>query len=64
MNKDCEICRNLTSTCNLHKPKETPEERLQRRSTFIAFATRHLDTPEIRKEAGEMWDRVNPINGN
>lgn len=38
--------------------KLTQEQEL-RKATFIARATRHFDTPEIRKEASEMWDKHN-----
>lgn len=41
--------------------KETQQERAQRKAIFIARATKHFDTPKIRKEASEMFDKANPI---
>jgi hypothetical protein len=31
----------------------------ERKSLFIARATAHFDTPEIRKQAGEKWEEAN-----
>lgn len=39
---------------------ETQKERELRKSTFIARATSHFDTPEIRKEASDMFEDANP----
>jgi hypothetical protein len=55
----CEYCDNLKTNCNLHKLPETLEERKQRKSLFISKATAHFDTPAIRKEAEEMWEKAN-----
>ena len=38
---------------------ETPEEREQRKAIYIARATSHFDTPEIRKEAEDKWNEAN-----
>ncbi len=56
---NCEICENLQGLCNLHKPKETAEERQMRKATWMARATAHFDTPEIRKEAEDRWEEAN-----
>lgn len=34
----------------------------ERRALYIAKATAQFDTPRIRKEAGEKWDRENIIS--
>lgn len=34
--------------------------REERKAIFIAKATTHFDTPEIRKEAEEMFEKANP----
>ena len=39
--------------------KETKKERLERKAIWIARATAHYDTPEIRKEASDMFDEAN-----
>lgn len=36
----------------------TEDEKL-RKATYIARATRHFDTPQIRREASRAWDEVN-----
>lgn len=38
---------------------ETTEQRAQRKAAWIARATSHFDTPEIRKEAAEQWEAAN-----
>lgn len=39
---------------------ETKEEREQRKAIFIQRATALYDTPQIRKEAEEMFEKMNP----
>lgn len=39
--------------------KETKEKRAERKSIWIARATAHFDAPEIRKEAGEKFEKAN-----
>lgn len=55
----CKIYTNQKGLCNLHKPKETKEEREQRKQIFIQKATSHLDSPELRKEAEELFEKQN-----
>ena len=55
----CEICTNQKGLCNLHKPPETPEERKQRKQQFISRATAHFDSPELRLEAEELFEKQN-----
>lgn len=55
----CELCKNLSGLCNLHKPKETEGERRARKALYIARCTAHFDTPQIRKEASVAWDKAN-----
>lgn len=38
---------------------ETQEERELRKSTYIAKATAHFDSPQIRKEASDKWEKSN-----
>lgn len=38
---------------------ETTEEREIRKSVWLQKATTHFDTPEIRKEAEEMFEKAN-----
>mgnify|MGYP007044012481 CR=1 FL=1 len=41
--------------------KENKQQQKNHKAIFIARATRHFDTPEIRKEASEMWDDKNGV---
>lgn len=64
MDTNCELCKNLQGTCNLHKPKETEAERLERRGMYVARAVSMVlgaDEDLVRKEAKEKFDRVNPV---
>jgi len=45
----CKTCREVKPTMGYHKCK----------AMFIARATKKFDTPTIRKQASEMWDKVN-----
>lgn len=36
-------------------------ERETRKSIWMGYATRHFDTPKIRKEASRMFDEANPL---
>ena len=36
-------------------------ERQERKAFFIARATAQIDTPEIREEASDKFDEVNPV---
>lgn len=47
-------CRSKTKI-RRYKMQLTQEER-ERKAIFISYATRHYDTPEIRKEASDMFD--------
>ena len=38
---------------------ESKKQRAERKAFFIAYATRHFDTPRIRKEASEKFDKAN-----
>jgi hypothetical protein len=38
---------------------ETDEEREERKAQFIARATAHFDSPQIRKEASDKWEESN-----
>jgi hypothetical protein len=40
---------------------ETLKDRQVRKSTFIARATKHFDSPELRKEAAELFEKSNPL---
>lgn len=42
---------------------ETKQEREQRKQIWIARATAHFDTPAIRKEASDMFEKANKIKG-
>lgn len=39
---------------------ETKEDRAQRKAIWIARATSHFDTDEIRKEASDIFEEKNP----
>lgn len=41
---------------------ETKEERAERKAIYIAKATSHFDSPEIRKEASDKWEKANEKN--
>lgn len=41
--------------------KESNKDRQDRKSTFIARATKHFDSPELRKEAAELFEKSNPL---
>ena len=56
---NCDICINQKGYCNLHKPKETEEEREERKQIFIQRATSHFDSLELRKEAEELFEKQN-----
>lgn len=43
----------------MKEQKETDEELQRRKSIWIARATSHFDSPEIRKEASDMFDKAN-----
>ena len=45
----------------MFKKPETTKERRERKAQWLARATAHFDTPEIRKDAGEMFEKANPI---
>ena len=55
----CEMCDNLKLMCNLHKPPETLEERADRKAIWIARVTKHFDSPELRKEANDIFEKQN-----
>lgn len=38
---------------------ETKEQREERKAIYLARATAHFDTPEIRKEASNKWEEAN-----
>ncbi len=40
---------------------EEQDKREERKSLFIQKATAHFDSPELREEAAEMFDKRNPI---
>lgn len=40
--------------------EETTEERAQRKANWMARATSHFDTPEIREEADQLFEENNP----
>ncbi len=43
------------------KKTMTLKERAERREMWISKSTSHIDTPKIRKEAGEKFDQANPV---
>lgn len=44
--------------------KETKEQREARKRRWIEKATSHYDSPELRKEAEEMFEKANPYERN
>lgn len=40
---------------------ETLKQRKERKAIWIARTTSHYDTPEIRREASEMFEKANPL---
>lgn len=44
--------------------KETPQQRAERKATWIARCTAHIDNKRIRKEASDMFEESNPIINN
>ncbi len=49
--------------CGKCSPKEYAiwYDREERKAKWISKATAHFDTPEIRREALEMFDKANPL---
>ena len=41
---------------------ESLKDREQRKANWIARATAHMDSPRIRREAEEIFNKRNPIN--
>lgn len=44
--------------------KELSKELAENKARFIAYATRHIDTPTIRKQASKLFDDANKKKGN
>ena len=44
--------------------KETTKQYEERKSIFIARATKHFDTPKIRRQAEKLFNKANKENGN
>lgn len=38
------------------------DDRAQRKATWMGRATSHMDTPRIRKEASDKFEKANPIS--
>lgn len=55
----CQICENLQGLCNLHKPKETSQERAQRKALYIARGTALYDSEDLRKELENKFEEFN-----
>lgn len=65
-NNKCEICENLQGLCNLHKPKETEEERAQRKLDYLSSVLRKghgmVDEWELLMEASKKWEEANKVD--
>lgn len=53
------VCMSCACKTCLTYPCDCEFGRAQKKVLFIERATSQIDTPEIRKEAGELWDKEN-----